>query len=75
VALAWGLTVVQLAIKKVRQQGVRRICDSLTQEDINNNPKLVKWYQKHGFRILPPSPKNIENAVCGIYLDLEEKLN
>ena len=69
--MGWELTSVQFAIKKARQRGIKRIYGSLTQEDINNNPNLVKWYEKHGFAILPPSQENIENAVCGISLDLE----
>jgi len=71
----WELTVVQFAVKKARQRGVRRICGSLTQKDINNNPNLVKWYEKHGFEILPPSQENIENTVFGISMDLGEKSN
>ena len=66
-----GTHLLQFAIARARQRGVRRICGSLTQEDINNNPNLVKWYEKHGFEILPPSQENIENAVLGIYLDLK----
>ena len=70
-----GTHLLQFAIKKARQRGIKRICGSLTQEDINNNPNLVKWYKKHGFEILPPSQENIENAVFGISLNLGEKLN
>jgi GNAT superfamily N-acetyltransferase len=70
-----GTHLLQFAIKKARQRRIKRICGSLTQEDINNNPNLVKWYEKHGFEILPPPTENIENAVCGISLNLEEKLN
>jgi GNAT superfamily N-acetyltransferase len=66
-----GTHLLQFAIKKARQRGIKRIYGSLTQEDINNNPNLVKWYKKHGFEILPPSQENIENAVFGISLDLE----
>ena len=66
-----GTHLLQFAIARARQRGVRRICGSLTQEDINNNPNLVKWYEKHGFEILPPSQENIENAVLGISLDLK----
>jgi len=65
-----GTHLLQFAIKKARQREIKRIYGSLTQEDINNNPNLVKWYKKHGFEILPPSPENIENAVFGISLDL-----
>ena len=70
-----GTYLLQFAIKKARQRGIKRIYGSLTPEDINNNPNLVKWYKKHGFEILPPSQENIENAVCGISLDLGEKSN
>ncbi|MEG4490266.1 GNAT family N-acetyltransferase [Microcoleus sp. D3_18_C4] len=65
-----GTHLLKFAIKKARQRGIKRIYGSLTQKDINNNPNLVKWYKKHGFEILPPSQENIENAVCGISLDL-----
>jgi len=70
-----GTHLLQFAIKKARQRGIKRICSSLTQKDINNNPNLVKWYKKQGFEILPPSQENLENTVFGISLDLEEKLN
>ncbi|MEG4248633.1 GNAT family N-acetyltransferase [Microcoleus sp. Pol10D4] len=65
-----GTHLLQFAIEKARQRGIKRIYGSLTQEDITNNPNLIKWYQKHGFEILPPSQENIENAVFGISLDL-----
>ena len=66
-----GTHLLQFAIKKARQRGIKRIYGSLTQKDINNNPNLVKWYEKQGFEIVPPSQENIENAVCGISLDLK----
>jgi hypothetical protein len=70
-----GTHLLKFAIKKARQRGIKRIYGFLTQEDINNNPNLVKWYKKHGFEILLPSQENIENAVFGISLNLGEKLN
>ena len=70
-----GTHLLQFAIKKARQRGIKRIYGSLTKEDINNNPNLVKWYKTHGFEILPPSQENIESAVCGISFNLEQKLN
>jgi GNAT superfamily N-acetyltransferase len=70
-----GTHLLQFAIKKARQRGIKRIYGSLTQKDINNNPSLVKWYKKYGFEILPPSQENIENAVFGISLDLGKKSN
>lgn len=68
-----GTHLLQFAIAIARQRGCRRIYGSLTQEDINNNPNLVKWYNKHGFQILPPSAENIDTAVFGISMDLEGK--
>src|SRR4028119_1779002 len=65
-----GTYLLQFAIKKARQRGIKRIYGSLTQEDINNNPNLVKWYKKHGFEILSPSQENIENTVFGISMNL-----
>ena len=70
-----GTHLLEFAIKKARQRGIKRIYGSLTQEDINNTPNLVKWYKKHGFEILPPSQEKIENAVFGISLDLRYKSN
>ena len=37
-----GTHLLQFAIKKARQRGIKRICGSLTQNDINNNPNLVR---------------------------------
>ena len=65
-----GTHLLQFAIKKARQRGIKRIYGSLTQEDINTNPNLVKWYKKHGFEILLPSQENLENAVFGISMNL-----
>lgn len=70
-----GTHLLQFAIKKARQRGIKRIYGSLTQKDIKNNPNLVKWYKNHGFEILPPSQENLKEAVLGISLDLGEKLN
>ncbi|MEG4202699.1 GNAT family N-acetyltransferase [Microcoleus sp. Pol7_A1] len=70
-----GTHLLQFAVKKARQRGIKRICGSLTQKDINNNPNLVKWYKKHGFEIVPPSQENLKEAVLGISLDLGEKSN
>jgi GNAT superfamily N-acetyltransferase len=70
-----GTHLLEFAIKEARQRGIKRIYGSLTEEDISNNPNLVKWYEKYGFEILPPSQENIENAVFGISLDLGEKSN
>jgi hypothetical protein len=41
-----GTHLLQFAIKKDRQRRIKRICGSLTQEDINNNSNLIKWYKK-----------------------------
>lgn len=70
-----GTQLLKFAIARARQRGVRHIYGSLTQKDINNNPNLIKWYKKHGFHILPPSEENIDTTVCGLSMDLEEKLN
>ena len=68
-----GTHLLQFAIEKARQRRIKRICGSVTQEDINNNPNLVRWYKKHGFEILPPSQENLKEAVLGISLDLGKK--
>ena len=37
-----GTHLLQFAIEKARQRGIKRICGSLAQNDINNNPNLVR---------------------------------
>jgi ribosomal protein S18 acetylase RimI-like enzyme len=37
-----GTHLLQFAIEKARQRGIKRICGSLTQNDIDNNPNLVR---------------------------------
>jgi len=37
-----GTHLLEFAIEKARQRGIKRIGGSLTQKDINNNPNLVR---------------------------------
>ena len=46
-----GTHLLQFAIEKARQRGIKRICGSLTQKDINNNPNLVRWYMSALFNV------------------------
>jgi ribosomal protein S18 acetylase RimI-like enzyme len=53
-----GTYLLQFAIKKARQRGIKRIYGSLTQNDINNNPNLVRLYRIALFNVfrLPSNP-------------------
>ncbi|NJL89740.1 MAG: GNAT family N-acetyltransferase [Coleofasciculaceae cyanobacterium SM2_1_6] len=65
-----GTYLLQTTLAIARQNGLKRIYGSLTQEDINNNPNLIRWYKKHGFQVLPPSVENLKNSIYGISMDL-----
>ena len=46
-----GTHLLQFAIEKARQRGIKRICGPLAQKDINNNPNLVRWYMSALFNV------------------------
>ncbi|MEA5499433.1 GNAT family N-acetyltransferase [Limnoraphis robusta Tam1] len=67
-----GTYLLQYIIDLAKTKGVNKIYGSLTEQDINENPNLINWYKKHGFKIEPPTSEEIGTAKHRICLYLKD---
>jgi hypothetical protein len=54
-------------INHAHKSGVQTLYGNVYRQDLENNPKLLHWYQKHGFEVksLPEGSKpDIAALVC-----------
>lgn len=66
-----GSYLLSYIIDLAKTKGIKKIYGSLTHQDIDANPNLINWYQKRGFKLEPPTSKEVETAkyrIC-LYLD------
>jgi GNAT superfamily N-acetyltransferase len=49
--LGLGTTTLEFLIKYLKEKGIKKLHGSITQHDLNANPKLIKWYQDHRFTL------------------------
>jgi RimJ/RimL family protein N-acetyltransferase len=49
--LGLGTATLEFLIKYVKEKGIKKLHGSITQDDLNDNPKLIKWYQDNGFTV------------------------
>ena len=49
-----------------RANGKIEVFGTVVQEDLNETPDLLGWYQRHGFEVRPPDDRCLRNAVCMI---------
>jgi len=66
-----GTHLLRYIIELGRNEGIKKIYGSLTHKDISDNPNIVEWYQKYGFKLEKPTSGEIGNAkyrIC-LYLD------
>jgi hypothetical protein len=68
--LGLGTATLKFLIKYVKEKGIKKLHGSITQRDLNANPKLIKWYQDNGFTVEAPTAQEIENSVARICLYL-----
>ncbi len=66
--LGLGTATLEFLIKYIKEKGIRKLHGSITQNDINANPKLIKWYQNNDFTVETPTAQEIENSVARICL-------
>jgi hypothetical protein len=65
-----GSALLTFLIDYARQAGVCHLYGKVMQQDVENNPKLIQWYQKHGFTTRDPAPDDDEDILTWIHLDL-----
>ena len=65
-----GTYLLKYIIDLARSKGVQKIHGSLTKDDIDENPNLINWYKKYGFRIEHPTREEVctaQHRIC-LYL-------
>ena len=68
--LGLGTAILEFLIKYVKEKGIKKLHGSITQDDLNANPNLTKWYQDQGFTVETLTAEEIENSVARICLYL-----
>lgn len=66
-----GSYLLKFIINLAKNQGIKKIYGSLTEQDIEANPNLINWYQKYGFKLEAPTSEEVETAKYRICLDLD----
>ena len=61
-----GTVTLKFLIKYIKEKGIKKLHESITQDDLNANPKLIKWYQDNGFTVEALTAEEIENSVARI---------
>jgi GNAT superfamily N-acetyltransferase len=67
-----GTRLLELVIRRAHEIGASRIEGFVTRQGLVDNPKLLDWYQNHGFRVtLKPEPgPNLTDVVGWIDMAL-----
>ena len=68
--LRLGTATLKFLIQYIKKKGIKNLHGSITQDDLNANPNLIKWYQDNGFTVEPLTTEEIENSVARICLYL-----
>jgi hypothetical protein len=58
-----GSELLALVLREADSAGIRETWGSVTHEDLNNQPALLAWYQRHGFLIAEPDGECVNGAV------------
>jgi GNAT superfamily N-acetyltransferase len=68
-----GTELLKTIIAKAREKGVVCIRGFVTNQGIAENPKLLEWYQKHDFTVMPVTSPGSEKTdkVAQIQMDLK----
>lgn len=54
----WGSKMLKMVIVEAKRQELSQVTGSVVPDDRATNPKLLEWYQKHGFRVVGPDKDN-----------------
>jgi hypothetical protein len=65
-----GSALLNLLINYAAANGVRCLYGRVYQQDLENNPKLLEWYQSHGFELREPHLEEQPDVLALIYLVL-----
>ena len=65
-----GSALLSFLINQARADGVKHLYGKVMQQDLENNPKLLQWYQNHGFRPQDPAPDDECDILAWVHLAL-----
>jgi ribosomal protein S18 acetylase RimI-like enzyme len=65
-----GTKLLSLLIEHATERKVQRLYGSVMKADIDKTPRLVEWYEKHGFQRCSSYPGCIAGAAAYIFIDL-----
>jgi len=66
-----GTILLKQVIEYARKLNLKYIHGSVVEDDIFENPNLLKWYEKNGFTITEPTSEELSHSVARIYMDLQ----
>mgnify|MGYP003594424609 CR=1 FL=1 len=66
-----GKCLLDEFLKTAREEAISEVWGSVTQDDIQQTPYLLDWYQRLGFTISEPDGECIETAAKKIVLKLK----
>ena len=59
----YGTKMLAHVLVWCREMGFSQAYGSIVQQDLDETPALLEWYQRHGFEILPPDDRCLRTAV------------
>lgn len=65
-----GSVLLSCLIEHARVTGVRYLYGKVMRQDLENIPKLLQWYQKHGFEIKQPTLEDDPDITAWIHLHI-----
>jgi ribosomal protein S18 acetylase RimI-like enzyme len=65
-----GTKLLNLLIEHTIERKVQRLYGSVVKADIDKTPRLIQWYEKHGFQRCISYPGCIADAAAYIFIDL-----
>lgn len=65
-----GSTLMSFLIRYAGSHGFQVLYGNVYQQDLENNPKLLHWYQKHGFQLRPVAPGAEPDIISVVHLTI-----
>ena len=65
-----GSALINCLIQYARENGIYFLHGEVFRPDLENNPKLIRWYQKRGFEIKQPSPYDNPDIIAKLHMDI-----
>ncbi|MBS0661247.1 MAG: GNAT family N-acetyltransferase [Verrucomicrobia bacterium] len=71
--LGIGSALLEAFVEEAAKLGVSLVHGSIMHKDLLRNPNLIKFYERCGFRRLPPGPDELAGAICRVELAVPQR--